>query len=117
MCCLNYALQSSLELSSILTKLAIQSPTPTLKSKKASKAPAKGQLDDPLHSDTSSSSSDGAAIKKKKRGPNKRTSSKNAHKFDKKWQLHMTRNIMLDGELHLRILRYEVRAVQTYLDS
>ena len=42
---------------------------------------------------------------KKKKEPSKRTSSKITHE---EWQLHLMRNIMLDTELHLRILRYEV---------
>jgi hypothetical protein len=40
-----------------------------------------------------------------KRGPSKNTPSKITHE---EWQLHLMRNIMLDTDLHLRILRYEV---------
>ena len=101
--------QSSPELLSILTNLTIHSPTPTLKSKKkkASKALAKSQLDVSSHSDEPTLVSDRVAPKKKKR-PSKKTSSKITRRFDQKWQLHLLRNIMLDTNLHLRILRYEV---------
>jgi hypothetical protein len=40
-----------------------------------------------------------------KKGPSKKTSSKITYE---EWQLHLMRNIMLDTDLHLRILRYEV---------
>lgn len=104
--------QGSPELLSVLTNLIIQSPTPTLKSRKASKA--KSRLDISARSDEPSLSS-ARVTPKKKTEPRKKTSSKIAHHFDDKWQLHMMRNIMLDNDLHLRVLRYEVRATQTLL--
>jgi hypothetical protein len=93
--------QSSQEL---LSKLTIHSPTPTLKSKKISKAVAKGRLNLSSHSDEPTLLSDRVTPKKTKE-PSKKTSSKTAHE---NWQLHLMRNIMLDTDLHLRILRYEV---------
>ena len=105
--------QSSPELlSPILMNLTIHSPIPTLKSKKTSKAVAKGQLDVSSHGDEPSLLSDRVTPKKKK-APSKKTSSKIDHE---KRQLHLMRNIMLDTDLHLRILRFEVRAIQTYPD-
>ena len=105
--------QSSPELlSPILTNLTIHSPIPTLKSKKISKAVAKCQLDVSPHGDEPSFLSDRVTPKKRK-APSKKTSSKIDHE---KWQLHLMRNIILDTDLHLRILRYEVRAIQTYPD-
>jgi hypothetical protein len=99
--------QSSPELLSILTNLTIHSPTPTLKSKKASKALAKSQLNISSHSDEPTLVSDRVAPKRKKR-PSKKISSKITRRFNQGWQLHLLRNIMLDTDLHLRILRYEV---------
>ncbi|KAF8812576.1 hypothetical protein BYT27DRAFT_7252092 [Phlegmacium glaucopus] len=94
---------SSPELS-VLTHLTIHSPTPTSQSKKIRK-PKKGP-DVPSHSDGPSPSTD-RVTPKKKIGPRKKISSKLVHQFDEKWQLHMMRNIFLDSDLHLRILRYE----------
>jgi hypothetical protein len=95
--------QSSQELP-ILTNLTIHSPAPTLKSKKIRKAVTKGRLKVSSDSDKSTLLSDRVTPKKKK-GPNKKTPSKITHE---EWQLHLMRNIMLDTDLHLRILRYEV---------
>lgn len=96
--------QSSPELLSILTNLTIHSPAPTLKSKKIRKAVTKERLNVSSRSDESTLVSDRVTPKKKK-GRSKKTSSKIAHE---EWQSHLMRNIMLDTDLHLRILRYEV---------
>ena len=95
--------QSSPELLSILTNL-FHSPAPTSKSKKFRKAVAKGRLNVFSHSDEPTLLADSVTVKKKK-GSSKKTSSKITHE---EWQLHLMRNIMLDTDLHLRILRYEV---------
>ena len=56
------------------------------------------------HSDEPTLLSDSVTPKKKK-GPTKKTPSKVTYE---EWQSHLMRNIMLDTDLHLRILRYEV---------
>ena len=65
---------------------------------------AKGRLNVSSRSDEPTSLSDRATPKKKK-GQCKKTSS---NVTPEEWQLHLIRNIMLDTDLHLRILRYEV---------
>lgn len=99
--------QSSSELLSISTNSTIHSPAPILKSKKISNLKAvakKGRLDVSSRSDEPTLLSDRATPKKKK-GTSKKALSKIAHE---EWQLHLMRSIMLDTDLHLRILRYEV---------
>ena len=86
----------------ILTNLTMQSPAP--KSKRIKKAVAKGRRNVSSHIDEPTLLSD-RVTPKKKTGPKKKTSSKITHD---EWQLHLMRNIMLDTDLHLRILRYEV---------
>lgn len=104
---------SSPKLLSVLTNLAIHSPTPILKSKKTRKE--KSRLDVSSHSDEPGLSSDRTAPEKKK-GSRTKTSSKVAHQFDEKWPLHMMRNIMQDSNLHLRILRYEPIHFDVFLE-
>ena len=87
-----------------MTDLTIHSPAPTLKSKKVRKTVAKNRLKGFSHSDDPALLSDKVTPKKKK-GPTKKTPSKIT---PEEWQLHLMRNIMLDTDLHLRILRYEV---------
>ena len=72
----------------------------------------KGQLNVSSRTNEPSLLSDRVTPEKKK-GPSKKTPSKTTHE---KWQLLLMRTIMLDTELHLRILRYEVLSIQTYLD-
>jgi hypothetical protein len=64
----------------------------------------KGQLKVSSHTDEPSLFSDRVTPKKKK-GPSKKTPSKPTNE---NWQFRLMRNIMLDTDLHLRILRYEV---------
>lgn len=101
--------QISPKLSSVLTNLSIHPTTPALKFKEARKT--KNRVSS--HSDEPSLPSE---VAPKKKITSKKTSNKIVHQFDEKWQLHMMRNIMLDSDLHLRILRYEVWATQTCLD-
>jgi hypothetical protein len=103
MCYLNRPFQSSPELLSISTNL-FHSPAPTLKSKKIRKAVAKSRFNVSSHSDEPTLLADRVTLKKKK-GPSKKTSIKITRE---EWQFHLMRNIMLDTDLHLRILRYEV---------
>jgi len=104
-----HSFQSSPKLS-ILTNLTIHSPAPTLKSKK--KAVTKGRLKVSSHSDEPTLLSDSVTPKKKK-GPTKKTPSKVTYE---EWQLHLMRNIMLDSDLHLRILRYEPIHFDVFLE-
>jgi len=88
------------------------SPAPTLKYKKIRKAVAKGRFNDSSHSDEPTLLADRVTLKKKK-GPSKKTSSKITLE---EWQLHLMRNIMLDTDLHLRILRYEPIHFSVFLE-